>query len=363
MPAWTFFLADRAGANLAELTTAQGRTLTYQRNWFPEAQLQISHDDDAAALLLAAVPNGGARLKAYRTDRDGVTRLKFNGYLAPFDEALEEAAALNLTFRGPFSRLLGDGQTPGRFTAASVSFAQLDAGQIAKQLIDGTAPVGINTTGTIEPTKPRDRTYEYANIGEAIIALTNVIDGFDFEVIPLAGPDIGQLLVYASQGGPQPGARFEYGPDTLHNVAAVGRQTVPPRNVARILGANGLVGLATDQASIDLHGEWWIQEQQADISDQATLNARAAAALRPSPTTVVSFTPDPAIAPSPWDDYWLGDAVAFYGKRGAFVQAAQLRVSLITVVIDDEGNEAAQIDDPATAGGTLTANLEGELVD
>src|SRR6266498_879173 len=357
MPNWTFVLADSAGGNRAELATATGRTLSFQRNSIPEAKLTISHEDPSAPELFAALANGIPHLKAYR---DGV--LRFNGYLAPFDEELEEDCKLNLTFRGPFGRLLGDGQYPGRFTGLSAAFGAVDAGQIAKTLIQATPSVGISTTGTIEPTKARDRDYSYANIGEAIVNLTRVRDGFDFEVAPIdSGSPIGQFNIYASQGADRTGTvLFQYGPETLANVRTVRRQTLPPRNVARILGANGLVGNARDEPSIDAYGEWWVQEQLTDISEQATLDDRAAAALRPTPVNVVSFSPDPALAPSPWDDYWLGDAVSFYGRRGAFEESVTMRVNKVVVVIDDEGNETFEIEDPSTEGETLRSSVEGE---
>jgi hypothetical protein len=84
----------------------------------------------------------------------------------------------------------------------------------------------------------------------------------------------------------------------------------------------------------------------------------------------VSFTPEPDLAPSPWDDYWLGDTVSFFGRRGAFYEDATMRVDKITVVIDDDGNEAVEVERPGSpeAAGTdggevVTAAVEGEVID
>lgn len=73
-----------------------------------------------------------------------------------------------------------------KITGASVEFLQVDAGQIAWELINsaqtGTnASVGI-TEGTIEETMDRDRHYYNDNVMEEIINLSNVLNGFDFEV-------------------------------------------------------------------------------------------------------------------------------------------------------------------------------------
>lgn len=356
---WMFVLADHAGANLAELSTATGKTLTFARNGVPEARMVISHDDDAATRLLDALVNGVPTLRAYR---DGV--LRFHGYLAPFSEELEEDTKLNLVFRGPFGRLVGDGQARGRFVSAS--YTQVDAGQIAWSLIaaaqaSGTAGIG---SGTIEATKLRDRTYENVNVGEAVTALTRVLDGFDFEVTPIeyTAGIIGHFNVYSSQGVVQTAVRFEYGPDTLRNVRKVTRQMQPPINVARVLGANGLVSVKTDAASVATHGRWEVQESLSDVSEQATLDDRAQAMLRPNWIRVVGFSPEPELAPAPWDDFWLGDTVLFYGWRGAFAEATTSRVSKVTIVVDDEGNEATEIEDPGFEGASLEARVETEVV-
>jgi hypothetical protein len=366
---WNFLLTDNAGVNLAELSTGAGRTLTFARNATPEAHVTISHDDVAAAMLFTALRNGIPKLRAYRNGT-----LRFHGDLAPFDEQLEEGAQLNLVFRGPFSRLIGYGQSRGRFTAASFTRTATDAGQIAKALIDtyGTG-AGVATTGTITASKTRDRAYQYANVGEAIVNLTRVLDGFDFEVLPTeySAGNIGQLVVYAAQGSDRTSTvRFQYGPGTLANCRSVNRQTEPPINTARVIGANGLVGLKTDAGSIATYGEMWVQESASDVSEQTTLDDKAQALLRPDPIKVVSFTPEPDLAPSPWDDYWLGDTVSFFGRRGAFYEDATMRVDKITVVIDDDGNEAVEVERPGTleAAGTdggevVTAAVEGEVID
>jgi hypothetical protein len=104
----------------------------------------------------------------------------------------------------------------------------------------------------------------------------------------------------------------------------------------------------------------WVQEIASDVSEQATLDDKAQALLRPDPIKVVAFTPDPTLAPLPWDDYWLGDTVSFFGRRGAFVEDVTARINKITVVIDDEGNEAAAVEQPGTDGDTITSGVEVE---
>jgi hypothetical protein len=332
MPNWGFLLGDQAGNALADLSTGAGRSLTFTRNAYPEATISISHDDEAATVLFDSLRNGIPTLRAYR---DGV--LRFHGELAPFTEQLEENAQISLVFRGPFARLVGYGQSRGSFTAASKIFTAVDAGQIAKTLIDEALGSAVATTGTIQASKTRDRTYQYSNVGEAITNLTRVLDGFDFEVTPIeySAGKIGQFNVYASQGSDRSATvLFQYGPGTLANVREVSRQTEPPINYARVLGANGLLATKQDPTSIANFGYWIVQESMSDVSEQTTLDDKAQALLRPNPIKIVAFSPDPTLAPLPWDDFWLGDTVSFFGLRGAFSEDVTARINKITVVVD-----------------------------
>jgi hypothetical protein len=237
---WSFDACDGSGNTLTPLTTNQGTSITYTRNGVPECSLSLDHDGDdgeCAAILTAMVNGTGGgmpTLKGYRVGADGTKVLRFNGYLAAVsEESGTEASSATFTFRGPFGRYLGNGQDTGRFVPFSQTlgvdiFLATDAGQIAKALLDLSTGTGL-VTGTIEATKNRDRTYVYANIGQAIIDLTNVLDGFDFDVAPTnGGSTLGIFNVYAKQGVDRPAAKFEYGEKTLGNCSSMHRQTLPP---------------------------------------------------------------------------------------------------------------------------------------
>lgn len=342
-----FLLARPNGDNLIELRTARGRQLNFKRNGVPEANMSIAHEDTAAGILFDVLRNEGIpRLKGYRTNRDGSQQLRFAGYLAPFEETLDESSNIALTFRGAFGRLVGDGEGSGRFTTDFVTYIA-DAGQIGVNLINAYASNAGLVVGTIEATKTRERTYEFANVGQAIIDLTTPLDGFDFEVAPLdGGSDYGTFNVYARQGS-EVAATFEYGEDTLANVRSVRRTTMHPINVTRVLGADGLVGEDADATSRAKYGDCWRQISATDVREQSILDDKAYALLRPNPIEVVQFTPDPALAPLPWDDYWIGDTVGFNGRRAAFLTSQRTRVNEIGIVVDDDsGEEVMEIPDP-----------------
>lgn len=374
MPAsWTWLLADAAGNALCELTTAAGKQIVFKRNTLSEATCTISHEDEAASLLWNALMNTGVpTLLCYRRGaNDTIAVDRFNGYLAPFSEDAEEQATLSLVFRSPFGRLIGDGSTSGRFLVPELApFVDVDAGQIAKALIDAANAdsfTGLATTGLILPSKVRNRTYPLGqNIGQAVINLTNVLDGFDFVETPVdgGGTTLAELSIAPSMGVDRPNVRFEYGADTLANVRKVSRTVAPPVNVAMVIGANGLTAIKTDEASIAVYGKWPTLVSQTDVTEQATLDDKAWALLRPKPTRVIQFTPDPALAPLPWDDFNLSDTGRFFARRGALQEDVAVRLNAMAVVIDEHGNEAVAIADPLTPDGaaTLQASLSVEVV-
>lgn len=186
---WSFILTDAGGNALAELSTASGRTVAFKRNSYAEVGLTISHEDDAASLLLGALANTGVpRLKAYRRGpNDSSSTLRFRGPLMGLQEVSEESSLLTATFRSPFSVLMGDGDKTGRFIqdAYGTYYSAVDAGLIAENLIDianRDAPTGLGTDPSrVIATKARDRSYPQSqNIGSAVTDLTAVLDGFDF---------------------------------------------------------------------------------------------------------------------------------------------------------------------------------------
>lgn len=363
-------LGDSTGAALAELTTALGRAITFKRNHYAEAVATIAHEDEAASLLWNALLNTGVpTLTCWRRYRTAGTLPIFRGYLAPFAENAEEAARLNLVFRSPFGRLLGDGPDRGRFTGPSVSYAATDAGTIASGLLATTnadSPTGL-VAGTVAPTVTRTRAYQFANVGQAIVGLSNVLDGFDFEEEFVDdGANLAQFNVHASLGSIQAGARFEYGPDTLNNVRSVSRTTQPPINVVTVIGANGLYVTVTDAASIARYGKWPLQVSASDVTELATLTAKAQALLRPSPVRTVEFAPEFGLpsCPVPFDDFNVGDTVPFYARRDALAEDVSVRLNGLRVVVDEDGSETAEIEDPSTpdAEATIRAGMSVEVV-
>jgi hypothetical protein len=365
---WNFLLTDSAGVNLAELSTGAGRTLTFARNAAPEAHVTISHDDGAATVLFAALRNGIPKLRGYRNGT-----LRFHLDLAPFDEQLEEGAQLNLTFRGPFTRLLGYGQSRGRFTAASFTRTATDAGQIAKALIDtyGTG-AGVATTGTITASKTRDRAYQYANVGEAIVNLTRVLTASTSRSSRSNTAREHRAARRLRGAGVRPHL------DRPVSVRAGDARELPQREPAdrtadqhRPRHRRERTRRPQDRRGVDrdVRGVVGAGERVRRRASRRRSTTRRKRFSGPTRSRSCRSRPTRTLAPLPWDDYWLGDTVSFFGRRGAFYEDATMRVDKITVVIDDDGNEAVEVERPGpveapgTDGEVITAVVEGEVID
>jgi hypothetical protein len=88
-------------------------------------------------------------------------------------------------------------------------------------------------------------------------------------------------------------------------------------------------------------------QSASDVVEQATLDDKARALIRPKPLKTIQFSPELALESCPrfFDDYGLGDTVNFYGLRGAFSESVSVRVNAVTVVVDEQGFETTSIPD------------------
>jgi hypothetical protein len=359
---------DASGNMVADFTRASGKRIAYKRNWYAEAQLTLSHEEPAAAAFLNVWSAGGAGATQLRAYRNGT--LRFVGWSAPFDEQSSDSSVMNLVFRSPFWRLIGDGSQTGRVTTAPVTYTATDAGTIAVALValaNAQGSTGLSTSGgTLNTSVNRTITYPSdTNIGQAIVNLSNVQSGFDFRerwsaTVPGAILDI----KYPLFGTVQTGKTFEYGQTTRNTVSQFSRSNENPINAVRVVGANGLIGTASDSSSQTSYGYFPLSVQMSNISDQTTLNERAAALLRVAPIKTVRFVPEGLNAPKPFDDYDLGDTVRVYARRSALLEDLAVRINGFTVVVDENGNETSSIEDPLSPDdqSRLYASLSTEVV-
>lgn len=236
-----------------------------------------------------------------------------------------------------------------RYTARTVQYDGIDAGQIAFDLIDtsqndssGLGDLGI-TEGTIEATMNRDRQYYNQNIGEAIVNLANVISGFDFEIT-----NDKEFNVYAVKGEDKSeDVIFELGKNVKE--MNIKEDFVNPVNRAIILGE------ATDQSdlqrvereNVDFMHTYGLRESllsEMDIADLATLEDRGDALLRKYqlPLMVLDMNILESSAPN-ITDFELGDLITVVAQKGFYDINKDYRVFGYEVEIGDKNEESLKL--------------------
>ncbi len=371
--AWSFVLASSAGVTVDVLDGSYKQVqLEYQRSDVSRAIVQLDVDDERALTLITQVAGATPRLYAYRD-----SSLEFAGFLTSIEQTADNEAQLTATFED------GLGLLRYRISRAEVEyFSQNSANIIASTSLVGPALPSLlsqaneNTaTGLVAG----NVTATTAEVGELLISrevildrvleLSKITGGPDLRVNPQAqGATLATLDVGPLYTATVPTRVFGYGPGTAVNVLSVAQQITPPLTRVRVIGndveSESTVTSAITTAESAL-GRWESVEQRSDLQSVTDCKNAADALVRAGWTQTVSFTPDPAIAPSPLQDYNVGDPVRFVATRGSIAIDATVRVNKIGITIDNSGVETdhsiecevgnAVVTAPASPGITNTA--------
>ena len=216
---------------------------------------------------------------------------------------------------------------------------------------DGT-PRNMGSSGQL-----RDRTYPGSTpIGQTFDDLANVINGFDYDVIPAprAGSGVDYLRVfYPHQGVTRTTPALIYG----GTVAAFTRtvNSTDYANYVRVLGDNGssdpnaaqLFSEAwnsdANNVTVNPVGLWMNADNAADVNLQATLDQKAAGDLALSgllvPSYTLTLTPDAYT----WGNPNMGDVVPLILQVGRLNVNTTIRVVGIAYAIGDDGDEDVEL--------------------
>lgn len=338
---WSFIVTDRAGVSRAEFAP-RGTKLTHRINGGHELAFTFPTLDAGAAEMLA----GSRAVKAYR---DGI--LRFFGIIN--EPRTTDPDWLSVKCLSP-----GDHYLPRRFLDANREFTSLDAGVIARTLIDDENATTRSFTyldpmGTLDTTVTLSLVFEAGkSIGEIVRELATNNDAFWFREEPLEKNPNGymtRLHITAAPGiDATPEAIFEYGRNTRGNLESVRTETLLPRNriIARGSRASGeqLVATVEDTTSQDEYGILEHAVSFGDVQDIDHLQALAAGELRPNP--IVSYTAEPLsdaddadlFVPSPWSNFEAGDTVKFYADHGALQVDGTIEIASFTLAISDDSH-------------------------
>lgn len=273
-------------------------------------------------------------------------RESFTFWSGPFNSRNTDMAANQVSFTALdwFERLMHL-----TLKDLTLQFVTEDAGAIATALLAKAKALDPNmpiTMGICELTQLRTISYALdQNIGQAIIDLANLEDGYDWYVSPVDRT----LNIVAQRGLVLPSVRWTFIADGLSEnsnlancVENVDGSTLANDVIAR---GQGNSGEETDSASQDEYGVFMVTDSLSDVVDVSILEAYAAAevAYLAQPRTTYTLTPKPnssARVPKLFRDFDIGDTT-FLTARREFIDITNLatRVFGATLAISDVGTE------------------------
>jgi len=236
----------------------------------------------------------------------------------------------------------------------SNSYTNTDAGQIAWGLINTTqgltgGDLGL-TQGAIQSTQNRDRNYFDESIGEKIIQLTEVINGFDFLISPsITNNTLGVFNVYAKRGSTITDFRLEYGEGLKNNIQSWRRKRTLSDMFNSIVvegegyGDIALKATTTDSSLINAVGLLEGRKQEKSVSQQATLNQKADEYIRVHKTEQPIYDITLNNAYDDFGRYDVGDIIPVRIKYGYVDINTTMRIYGIDVRVSDAGEEVIKL--------------------
>jgi hypothetical protein len=236
----------------------------------------------------------------------------------------------------------------------SNSYTSTDAGTIAWGLINTSqgltgGNLGI-TQGTINATQNRDRVYYDEKIGEKIIQLTEVINGFDFEITPsIKTNTLSVFNVYAKRGSTITSFALEYGDGLKNNIQSWSRsRTLTDISNSIIVEGEGLgdarlTATVTDAPTISAIGLLEERSQAKSVTEQATLNQKADELIRVKKAEQPIYEITLNNAYNDFGLYDIGDIITLRIKYGYVNINTTMRIYAIEVTVSDTGEEVIKL--------------------
>jgi hypothetical protein len=337
VPSLVYELTDLQGTVVAGIEDRNSSKVEVHKNGIGRGEVTISLEDSA----VVEVKPAERRLRSFL---DG--RCILNGpLLLPQYKFADGVVTINAASPGAqLERRFIKPATP-KWKTYGLELPQTDQGQILRKLVDHARPTAAEVAmgtpdhgigiGSIPATRKRDRNYEPGKqIWEAMIELTGVRGGPDFELVPVKSDDgtCCLLNVYASQGSDKTDTvvftygiqeancrDFSYEPDAglLENrFTSMGQSETggpPPYYIANQIESQKRFGI------------WEGFEGRPDISDAPTVQEHAQGNVAAYAYPPQNFDISPAIEgdeeqygtpPQFGKDYWIGDIARSIAKKG-----------------------------------------------
>jgi hypothetical protein len=343
---WQFVAGPASGGHELALTEARQRKLVVRLTEPSEASFSLDGRRDQASAVgelstdlhvLYTPPGGAATVLLYR-GRVGATG-------DSLDADSHTMSVATLDYRAVLNRRILYSNSQLTWTATDQ--ADIARGLLAQTQIRPGGDLGIDP-GTLLTGTTRDRTYEAGDsIGERIQQLSEVIDGFDWDITPTSASGL-RLDIFYPQRGVNRAVVLEHG----GLVQTVTRNVDPGEyaNAIRMTGSDSATTPPTpaEREAADIatvaQGRWDKAFGEHTIETQAALDARADWQLAESQVIQPSYTL--GLRPGAWegpDHIWVGDTVRLVIYSGRLSVDTQLRVHELGVDIGDDGTESVSL--------------------
>lgn len=341
---WQLVAGPASGGHELSLTEATGRSMRFKLTEPSECSFQL----DGRHPQAAAVEELTTDVHVLWAPDSGPTRVLMRGRVGDTGDDLGESAhSVSFTVLD-YRALLNRRRL---YSSSTLIWTATDQAEIAWQLIQQTqARTGGNlgiSKGVGSPTGiTRDRTYEAGDsIGERIQELSEVLDGFDWDITPVSASAL-HLDVWYPQRGEDRGVVLEYGGLVAKarrevNVSEYGNalrytgQTDPPLTAQELEASD--IGTAPQ-------GRWDLVFGDDGLTTQDALDDRAAWQLAQSQTVRPSYSL--TLRAGAWagpDHIWLGDTVRIVIRSGRLDVDTMARVYELGISLGDDGAETVEV--------------------
>lgn len=318
MITYRIVVKDSNGVSLGEFTTFRSLAFGKNLNNYGSCSFEVPIDDNKAKSLI--VPRRYTIEVYRRLDDDPEGDLVWAG-----EQALRKGHLSSSNDNWVMVQCFDwFEQLYQRITAKEVQYDGIDAGQIAWDLIDTTQndPSGFGDLGITEGSIPvsinRDRSYYNQNIGEAIVNLANVINGFDFEIT-----NTKVFNTYAVKGTDKSSSViFEFGKNITD--VDITEDSIHMVNRSIVLGEASDTNELTrvDRNNAAFQNTYKLRESttsEMQVSDVNTLSDKGDAVLRKYqlPLLTLDMTLLAGSSPSILD-FSLGDLITIIIKKGLY---------------------------------------------
>lgn len=332
---WTFAAGPWTGLPTTDLSEATSRTVTWRLQGNSEASLTMPGLSTQTATIQEMISDLWVM-------RNGLPLFR-GRFGASSDSGDEDSLSVQFgcaDYRELLHRrFLWEGDT--------LSYLSVDQAAIAWGILSATqgkagGNLGIiqglgSTTGVV---RTRSDFQAGDSIGDRLDSLSQVLDGFDYDINPVPGSTAMTFDLYYPSRGSALAVVLDYG----GRVAKFSRTVDPSTfgNAVRATGVDTLTPVRVEAGGIstDPAGRWDLQWSDQSITVAATLTAKANQALADGQYVQPAWTV--TLPPNSWggpDDFWLGDQITLVVNAGRLNVVESLRVYEIGLSLDQDGNE------------------------